>query len=435
MITFWIVALLLSLLASAFVFLPVLVSSRRAYKGGSGDQARSAINIEIFKQRLAELEASRAEWVVTDEVFEQLKLELEQELLADVQSDREPRQAPEKQAAAQTGSSNLLLPLTFAAVIPLLAVFLYADWGLSFGSMSDVLLAEELDLVQQADHTEQDMSGVIRRLRESLSNQPENDEGWMLLARSLVKLGEYEQSADAFETLLDRYPQDHLLRSYYAESVYMADARQITPRVRQAIEATLALDSESANVLEMLGMEAYVSGDHASAIDYFERIIAQNVSPERTQMLQQSIAEARELLGESAPVPAAAASSQTSQQPPGIKAAKQIFNVLVEIDNKLPVDANDTVFVFARAAQGPPMPLAVERMMVSDLPRMVRLDDTMSMLPERNILTVGQVQIVARVSRSGEPTASPGDYQAISESLTVDSRTQVVKLRISELVK
>ncbi|MDK1023915.1 MAG: c-type cytochrome biogenesis protein CcmI [Gammaproteobacteria bacterium] len=435
MITFWIVALLLSLLASAFVFLPVLVSSRRAYKGGSGDQARSAINIEIFKQRLAELEASRAEWVVTDEVFEQLKLELEQELLADVQSDREPRQAPEKQAAAQTGSSNLLLPLTFAAVIPLLAVFLYADWGLSFGSMSDVLLAEELDLVQQADHTEQDMSGVIRRLRESLSNQPENDEGWMLLARSLVKLGEYEQSADAFETLLDRYPQDHLLRSYYAESVYMADARQITPRVQQAIEATLALDSESANVLEMLGMEAYVSGDHASAIDYFERIIAQNVSPERTQMLQQSIAEARELLGESAPVPAAAASSQTSQQPPGIKAAKQIFNVLVEIDNKLPVDANDTVFVFARAAQGPPMPLAVERMMVSDLPRMVRLDDTMSMLPERNILTVGQVQIVARVSRSGEPTASPGDYQAISESLTVDSRTQVVKLRISELVK
>lgn len=426
---------MLSLLASAFVFLPVLVSSRRAYKGGSGDQARSAINIEIFKQRLAELEASRAEWVVTDEVFEQLKLELEQELLADVQSDREPRQAPEKQAAAQTGSSNLLLPLTFAAVIPLLAVFLYADWGLSFGSMSDVLLAEELDLVQQADHTEQDMSGVIRRLRESLSNQPENDEGWMLLARSLVKLGEYEQSADAFETLLDRYPQDHLLRSYYAESVYMADARQITPRVRQAIEATLALDSESANVLEMLGMEAYVSGDHASAIDYFERIIAQNVSPERTQMLQQSIAEARELLGESAPVPAAAASSQTSQQPPGIKAAKQIFNVLVEIDNKLPVDANDTVFVFARAAQGPPMPLAVERMMVSDLPRMVRLDDTMSMLPERNILTVGQVQIVARVSRSGEPTASPGDYQAISESLTVDSRTQVVKLRISELVK
>lgn len=435
MITFWIVALLLSLLASAFVFLPVLVSSRRAYKGGSGDQARSAINIEIFKQRLAELEASRAEWVVTDEVFEQLKLELEQELLADVQSDQEPRQAPEKQAAAQTGSSNLLLPLTFAAVIPLLAVFLYADWGLSFGSMSDVLLAEELDLVQQADHTEQDMSGVIRRLRESLSNQPENDEGWMLLARSLVKLGEYEQSADAFETLLDRYPQDHLLRSYYAESVYMADARQITPRVRQAIEATLALDSESANVLEMLGMEAYASGDHASAIDYFERIIAQNVSPERTQMLQQSIAEARELLGESAPVPAAAASSQTSQQPPDVKVAKQIINVLVEIDNQIPVDANDTVFVFARAAQGPPMPLAVERMMVSDLPRMVRLDDTMSMLPERNILTVGQVQIVARVSRSGEPTASPGDYQAISESLTVDSRTQVVKLRISELVK
>lgn len=435
MITFWIVALLLSLMASAFVLLPMFVTSRTTDKRVSGDQARAAINIEIFKQRLGELEASRAESVITNEVFEQLKVELEQELLSNVQTGQQEQQQPEKKAVAQTGSSNLVLPLVFAAIIPLLAVFLYADWGLSFGSMSDVVLAEELELVRQPGHTEQDMSGVVRRLRESLARQPENDQGWMLLARSLINMGEYEQSADAFNTLLGRYPQDHLLRSYYAESLYMADARQITPRVQQAIDATLALDPESANVLEMLGMEAYSSGDPASAIDYFERIIAQNVSPERTQMLQQGIDESRELLGESVPVQAMDAAIQASQKQPEVKAAKQIINVLVEIDSKIPVDGTDTVFVFAKAVQGPPMPLAIERMIVSDLPRMVRLDDTMSMVPEMNLLTVGEIQIVARVSRSGEPTASPGDYQATSESLTVDSRTQVVKLTISELVE
>lgn len=435
MITFWIVALLLSLMASAFVLLPMFVTSRTTDKRVSGDQARAAINIEIFKQRLEELEASRAESVITDEVFGQLKVELEQELLSNVQTDQQEQQRPEKKAVAQTGSSNLVLPLVFAAIIPLLAVFLYADWGLSFGSMSDVVVAEELELVRQPGHTEQDMNGVVRRLRESLARQPENDQGWMLLARSLTNMGEYEQSADTFNTLLGRYPQDHLLRSYYAESLYMADARQITPRVQQAIDATLALDPESANVLEMLGMEAYSSGDPASAIDYFERIIAQNVSPERTQMLQQGIDESRELLGESVPVQAMDAAIQASQKQPEVKAAKQIINVLVEIDSKIPVDGTDTVFVFAKAVQGPPMPLAIERMIVSDLPRMVRLDDTMSMVPEMNILTVGEIQIVARVSRSGEPTASPGDYQATSESLTVDSRTQVVKLTISELVE
>lgn len=435
MITFWIVALLLSLMASAFVLLPMFVTSRTTDKHVSGDQARAAINIEIFKQRLGELEASRAESVITDEVFGQLKVELEQELLSNVQTRQQEQPQPEKKAVAQTGSSNLVLPLVFAAIIPLLAVFLYADWGLSFGSMSDVVVAEELELIRQPGHTEQDMNGVVRRLRESLARQPENDQGWMLLARSLTNMGEYEQSADTFNTLLGRYPQDHLLRSYYAESLYMADARQITPRVQQAIDATLALDPESANVLEMLAMEAFVSGDHASAIDYFERIIAQNVSPERMQMLQQGVAESRQLLGESAPVQAMDAAIQASQKQPEVKAAKQIINVLVEIDSKIPVDGTDTVFVFAKAAQGPPMPLAVERMIVSDLPRMVRLDDTMSMVPEMNILTVGEIQIVARVSRSGEPTASPGDYQATSESLTLDSRTQVVKLTISELVE
>lgn len=127
MITFWIVALLLSLMASAFVLLPMFVTSRTTDKRVSGDQARAAINIEIFKQRLGELEASRAESVITDEVFGQLKVELEQELLSNVQTDQQEQQRPEKKAVAQTGSSNLVLPLVFAAIIPLLAVFLYAD--------------------------------------------------------------------------------------------------------------------------------------------------------------------------------------------------------------------------------------------------------------------------------------------------------------------
>jgi cytochrome c-type biogenesis protein CcmH len=437
MITFWIVALLLSLLASAFVLLPMFVSARTTDKEVSGDQARSAINIEIFKQRLGELEASRAELAMTDEGFEQLKVELEQELLSNVQSGQE---SPAATAAADSGSFRLLIPLVFAAVIPLLAVFFYADWGLSYGSISDVAVARELDQVREtgreAGHTRQEMVGVIQRLRESLSRQPENDEGWMLLARSLVSMGEYEQSADAFKQLLGRYPRDALLRSYYAESLYMADARQITPRVRQAIDATLALDPESPNVLEMLGMEAFVTRDYAAAIGYFERVIAQDVSPELTQMLQEGIAEARSLMGESAAaVPATAASADSQPKQPEGKEATKVISVLVEMDESIPSDGNDTVFVYARATQGPPMPLAIERLTVSDLPRMVRLDDTMSMVANMNILTVGEVQIVARVSKSGAPAAAPGDYQAVSESLTLEAHTTDVKLRISELVK
>jgi cytochrome c-type biogenesis protein CcmH len=428
MITFWIVALLLSLVASAFVLFPMYISSRKSDIGVSGDQARSALNVEIFKQRLGELETSRSEAVITDEVFEQLKVELEQELLSNVGTDQD---SEEEIAEPDSGSSNRVLPLIFAASIPLLAFFFYADWGLSFGSMSDVILAEELELAQEPGHTQQDMIGVVRRLRKSLADQPENDQGWMLLARSLVNMGQFEQSADAFKTLLRRYPQDHLLRSYYAESLYMADGRQITARVQKAIDATLALDPDSENVLEMLGTEAFRLGDYASAIAYFERVVAQNVAPERTQMLQNGIEEARDLLGDAAPV---VAESTPPKRPAG-KEAKKVLNVLVEMDDNIPVDPGDTVFVFAKAAEGSPMPLAIERMTVSDLPAMVRLDDTMSMVEEMNILTVGNIRIVARVSKSGQPAPLPGDYQAVSESLSVESHTSVIKLRISELIE
>jgi cytochrome c-type biogenesis protein CcmH len=432
MMTFWIVALLLSLLAAVFVIWPVFVSAKKAGGPVSFDQARSALNVEIFKERLAELEASRAELVITDEVFNQLKLELEQDLLSNVHSGQEPSEASQPE---ESSSSRRVLPLVFAAGIPLLAFFFYADWGLSLGSMKEVVIAEELEAAGSVGHTQQDMVAVIRRLKKSLEDQPENDQGWMLLARSLSSMGQYEQSADAYKRLLGRYPQDYLLRSYYAEMLFMADARQVTPRVRKAIDNTLALDPDSANVLEILGTDAFMSGDYASAIGYFERVVRQEISPERKQMLQQGIDESRKMLGDAAPVTAVAAPVPIPSNQPLGQAATKAIDVRVEIDDNIPVDPGDTVFVFARAAQGPPMPLAIERTTVSDLPKMVRLDDTMSMIPEMNILTVGNIRIVARVSKSGRAEAAPGDYQAISDPLVVDSHTGVVKLRIADLVE
>ncbi len=436
MITFWIIALLLALLASAFILIPILFSTRKKAEQTSLEPSRSSINVEIFKDRLAELELKQQEQEISAEYFEVLKTDLEQDLLSSVEPD------------PQTGSlkhGGLALPIGFALIIPLFAFLVYADWGLSFGYINDVVVAEELNSINrqsasQGGHTGDNMRQVAERLKERLASQPDNDEGWFMLARTLISLEEYEEAAAAFARLVSRYPEDSALLSYQAEAMYMADARQITPRVQNAIDATLALEPESVNVLQMLGMDAYVNGKYAAAIGYFERVLAQNASGEQAELMRQGISEAKSRLGEAPQVTGqvAAKTQPATEQPAAkspVKVAKHVINVLVEIEDGLDVSANDTVFVFARAVQGPPMPLAVQRLTVANLPVLVSLDDTMSMVEGLNISTVGMVQVVARVSKSGKPAASPGDYQALSGSLDVNTELPVQKLKIAELVK
>jgi cytochrome c-type biogenesis protein CcmH len=387
---------------------------------------------------------------MSEEDFELLKSELEEDLLSNVEPGGE-----EAVADAQIRQTSMVLPLAFAVVVPLFAFLLYADWGFSFGYINDVVVAEELNNINQqaatdGGHSANDMEAVVSRLRERLKNQPENDEGWYMLARTLVNMGEYEEAASAFTRLVDRYPQDAALLSYQAESMYLSDSRQVTPRVRKAIDATLALQPDSVNVLEMLGMDAYVNGRYAEAIGYFERILAQDISADRADILKKGIAEAKNNLGESDPARSSTAAvepvkvssipkmddssgaketGETSKQP------TTFIRVLVEIEDGLNVTPGDTVFVFARAVQGPPMPLAAQKLTVADLPTMVSLDDTMSMVDGLNISTVNQVQVVARVSKSGRPAASAGDYEALSDPLDSKADNPVIKLSISNLVQ
>jgi len=450
MISFWIIALLLAALASAFIFLPALLASKKGAGSNQGLQSRSDINVEIYRQRLNELESKQQELAMSDEDFGLLKAELEQDLLSNVEPG-----GGEAVADAEIRQPSMMLPLVFALVVPLFAFLLYADWGLSFGYINDVVIAEELNSINQqaasdGGHSANDMEAVVSRLRERLKDQPDNDEGWYMLARTLVNMGEYEEAVGAFSRLADRYPQDASLLSYQAESMYLADARQLTPRVRKVIDATLALQPDSVNVLEMLGMDAYVNGRYAEAIGYFERILVQDISAERADMLKQGIAEARNNLGETAattsspaevePVKVSATakmatSSGTEKAGKTSKQATTVIRVLVEVEEGLNVAPGDTVFVFARAVQGPPMPLAAQKLTVADLPTLISLDDTMSMVEGLNISTVSQVQVVARVSKSGKPTASAGDYEALSGPLDSNADNPVIKLSISNLVE
>jgi cytochrome c-type biogenesis protein CcmH len=116
-------------------------------------------------------------------------------------------------------------------------------------------------------------------------------------------------------------------------------------------------------------------------------------------------------------------------------AVQRSLQVLVEKSPTVNVDPEARVFVFARAMQGPPMPLAVQQMTVAALPQLVTLDESMGMMAGMSLANFDQIQVVARISSSGIANVSPTDYQAQSAAIDMTAQNGVISLTISRQVK
>ena len=115
--------------------------------------------------------------------------------------------------------------------------------------------------------------------------------------------------------------------------------------------------------------------------------------------------------------------------------AGRSLQVLVELGDAVQADADATVFVFAKAVKGPPMPLAVQRVKVRALPALIKLDASMAMMPGIGLANFDQVQVVARISSSGIANANPDDYEVRSAKIDMTDATPVIKVTIRKRIK
>ena len=380
MTLFWILALCLCLLAAGFVLLPVLFNQASVIRRDRDDQ-----NVAIYAERL----------------------------------------------------SSRRLPMAMAFLVPVFALILYSDIGLSLGAIEDVVLAEE---IKRADpHDTKGMGDSVEKLAAKLKSQPDNHEGWFLLAQSYLNMAEFEKSAAAFKFLMDKFPQDHGLASYYAEVIYLADGREMSPRASAAIDRTLSLNPADVTMLEIKAMGEFQKGDLLESLGLFQRALASNPDPERADLIQKAISRLEEDLtalgGFKKEEVTESVSSTMNVEPLKANTSKRKIQVLVEVADSVDVGASKSVFVFARAVNGPPMPLAVERLVRGALPKLVILDESMAMMQGMGLANFDKVQIVARISSSGIANVSPDDYQALSETIDLTSELSVIKLKIEKQVK
>ena len=381
MIVFWLVGAALAVVVLALVLRPLL--ARRA--GAPASPTAANINVSIYRDQLRELEADLAAGTLAQADYERARAELEGRLLEDV------REQPAAPAARPAGR---LTALTTAALVPVVALAVY----FAVGSPSAIVREPEQHV------SAQQVEAMVQRLAAKLRENPDDIDGWKLLGRSYAALGRFDEAADAFARAAVGAPRDPDLLADFADVLGMARGQRLEGEPEKLVLRALELDPNHLKSLALAGTAAFDRKEYAAAADYWQRMLPHvPAGSEDARAIEQNVSEARALAG-------------MRSDGANTEAAKTTVRGTVSLSPQLKSKAapDDTVFVFARAAEGPPLPLAIARTRVRDLPYRFELDDSMSMSPAMSLSKFPRVVVTARVSKSGNAAPQPGDLQGAS---------------------
>lgn len=408
MLAFILCAALMTLAALGFVLLPLLRPSR------DGDQRA---------QRLHVLEAAREAGVVDADEYA-LK-----------------RSAIEAMPASATAPKRAAMPVAailIAFLVPATALVLYRLVG-----TPRAIDASAASAAAQAEHSgAMNMQQAMAALEARLKEHPDDVQGWALLGRAHAATGEMEKAADALRHAHELAPADHAITVEYAQAMALAAPdHRISGQARSLLDGVIAKEPANQRALWLLGISEFQDKHYDAAIARWNALLPLlPADSDIAAAVKRQIAEAQaQRDGKLPPAPESpVAPTATSAGTSGDRAvadAPARLTVRVALDPKLEgtLDPQATLFVFARAASGPPMPLAIERHKAGELPLTVTLDDRTAMMPDMKLSDFPQVVVGARISRSGNASPQSGDLQAISAPLDVQ-RKQPVELLIDQRV-
>jgi cytochrome c-type biogenesis protein CcmH len=278
---------------------------------------------------------------------------------------------------------------------------------------------------------------MVDQLAARMQQNPNDAEGWTMLARSYAVLGRYVEALPAYARANELRPNDAQLLADYADTAAATKRTANNPLSVALVERALQADPSHPKALALAGTIAYERGDYAAAIRDWQKI-ADKLPPESElfQRVQASIADARERATAARAAPAPPGASGTNVAAAGRPAsaptsanASRVSGV-VTLDPALAAQAapGDAVFVFARPASGGRMPLAVLRASVKDLPLSFTLDDSMAMAPGMTLSSAAQVTVGARISKSGNAVPQPGDLSGEVTGVTPGASNLAVRI-------
>ncbi len=341
-------------------------------------------------------------------------------------------------AAPRTRATFAAL-LAVALVLPASALLLYRLVG-----APEALDPANLAPPPEAQHSAADMEKAIAGLAAKLKESPHDAQGWALLGRAYAATNRADEARDAFRQAHEHAPDDADIAVEYAQALALAAPdHELQGESRAMLEGVIAKDANNQRALWLLGISDYQAGDYMNAIARW-KVLLPLLQPdsEVARSVRNEIADAQARRDGREPPQPEAAPVETTQAAANAEASEGAapanaprLTVTVALDPKLKdkLDPQATLFVFARAASGPPMPLAIQRLKASQLPATVTLDDSMSMMPAMKLSKFPQVIVGARVSKSGNAMPQSGDLQTLSPPLD-SHRSEAVALTIDQVV-
>jgi cytochrome c-type biogenesis protein CcmH len=415
MLLFWFIATLLVALTLGMLLWPLL---RTRHVAVAPDDDSAAI--AVYRDQKRALDAECAAGVITaserDATLAELARRISEDLPAAVQAPA-PSPASAAGAAAPAPKRAWALALALLLLVPAASFTLYQRLGNPVAAIAATAAGGGTG----HEMSERQIAAMVESLAQRLKQRPDDADGWVLLAHSYQALERFAEAADAYAHADALIPNNASLLADYADALAMAQGRRLDGAPAALIQRALAIDPKHKKALSLAATVALETRDFDTSIAYWRRLAAElPAESDEARQVADIIAEVdaakREGKGSSvAPTKRAAAAAPPASVPSaprgGTGAAGSAIAGRVDLNAALAskVALNDTVFIFARAAEGPRMPLAVLRIPAKELPRDFSLDDSMSMAPGVKLSAAPSVIVEARISKSGNALPQPGD--------------------------
>jgi cytochrome c-type biogenesis protein CcmH len=375
-ILFLIIAVVLIGIGTTLLILPFFKSAKQDLS--SIELPQSQTSLSILQENLSQLKVEHQMGQVTDEDFAKQQEELEKRTLDEVISD------PHQNIAI---ANNLVkrLPLFLAIFIPLAVVGLYFITG------------NPNAIDPPADPQEQQILQMAKQLEDRLKTDPNNAQGWVFLARTYGALNRLTDAKNAFNKALALDPKNSDTLADLADLVAYEN-KSMNGQALDLIDQSLAANPKNPKALALKGTAAFEKGDYASAIKNWELAIP-NLGPNEAafaQGLNASIAEAKNLLKP----------NQVVATNPALTISGK---VMITPGLQGQVSPTDIVFIYAKAIEGPKLPLAIIKSTAGQLPTTFVLSDAQSMSPQFKLSQFKEVSLTARISKSGNAIPEKGD--------------------------
>lgn len=379
------------LLAVALAVWPLLGHSRK----GSID--RRQLNISLLQEQYQQLDQDLADGIIDEEIYASSKADLEAAILVDSKTLDQP--------VTHATSKARFTAIALIAFIPLTSALLYKQYG------NPVLLTAQ----PTTTPTQQDVEDMVASLAARLESEPDNLEGWIMLGKSYMMMRRYTEAKSVYKRQLDNHPNDINFLLGYADALAMEANGVFTGEPYQNIQKILELDPKHIQGRWMAGMAEEQSGNPQQALAYWEPLLIdlQQISPDMAAELQRMISNINPLAG------------NDTEKIKQTDASKKQLKVKVSIDPALAnqVKPTDVLFVYARAMQGPPMPLAIQKLNANNIPDEIILDDSTAMMPQMQLSNFTEVKVDARISATGSATPQSGDYYGRIENIEVSANS------------